>query len=110
MKKKTIFKGAATALVTPMCDDRIEYTALGRLIDMQIEGGIDALVIGGTTGEAATLSDSERYEMYSFAKAYIAGRTKLIFGTGTNDTRVAKKHTRFAEKIGCDGALLVTPY
>ena len=66
MKKKTIFKGAATALVTPMCDDRIEYTALGRLIDMQIEGGIDALVIGGTTGEAATLSDSERYEMYSF--------------------------------------------
>ena len=110
MKKKTILKGAATALVTPMRDGKIDYTALGRLIDMQIESGIAALVIGGTTGEAATLSDSERYEMYTFAKAKVAGKTKLIFGTGTNDTRVAKKHTRFAETLGCDGALLVTPY
>lgn len=110
MKKKTIFKGAATALVTPFSDGKIDYTALDALIDMQIAAGISALVIGGTTGEAATLSDSERYEMYTFAKAKIAGRTKLILGTGTNDTRVALKHTRFAEKLGCDGALLVTPY
>ena len=110
MKKKTIFKGAATALVTPMRDGEIDYAALGRLIDMQIESGISALVIGGTTGEAATLSDSERYEMYTFAKAKISGRAKLILGTGTNDTRVAVKHTKFAETLGCDGALLVTPY
>ena len=110
MKKETIFKGAATALVTPMRDGEIDYSALGKLIDTQIAAGISALVIGGTTGEAATLSDSERYEMYTFAKAKIAGRTKLILGTGTNDTRVAKKHTRFAEALGCDGALLVTPY
>lgn len=110
MKKKTIFEGAATALVTPMRDGKIDYTALGNLIDMQISAGISALVIGGTTGEAATLSDSERYEMYTFAKAKIAKRTKLILGTGTNDTRVAIKHTRFAETLGCDGALLVTPY
>lgn len=110
MKKKTIFKGAATALVTPIRDGKIDYTALDKLIDMQIASGIAALVIGGTTGEAATLSDSERYEMYTFAKAKIAGRTKLIFGTGTNDTRVAIKHTHFAEALGCDGALLVTPY
>ncbi len=110
MKKKTIFKGAATALVTPMRDGKIDYTALGALIDKQIEAGISALVIGGTTGEAATLCDGERYEMYTFAKAKISGRTKLILGTGTNDTRVALKHTRFAETLGCDGALLVTPY
>ena len=110
MKKKTIFCGAATALVTPMRDGKIDYASLGNLIDMQAEAGVSALVIGGTTGEAATLSDSERYEMYTYSKAKLAGRAKLIFGTGTNDTRVALKHTKFAEKLGCDGALLVTPY
>ena len=77
---------------------------------MQIESGIDALVIGGTTAEAATLSDEERYKLYSFAKGKIAGRTKLILGTGTNDTRVALAHTKFAESLQCDGVLLVTPY
>ena len=110
MKKKTIFRGTATALVTPMSEGRIDYTALSALIDMQIAGGITALVIGGTTGEAATLSDDERYEMYTFAKAKIADKAKLILGTGTNDTRVAVKHTHFAETLGCDGVLLVTPY
>ncbi len=108
--KKEIFKGAATALITPFSDGEIDYRALGGLIDMQIEGGIDALVIGGTTAEAATLSDEERYKLYSFAKGKIAGRTKLILGTGTNDTRVARAHTKFAETLGCDGVLLVTPY
>jgi 4-hydroxy-tetrahydrodipicolinate synthase len=68
------------------------------------------LIIGGTTGEAATLSDSERYELYAFAKEKIGGRCALMLGTGTNDTRVAIKHTQFAEELGCDGALLVTPY
>lgn len=110
MKKKVIFKGVATALVTPFIDGEIDYGALGRLIDMQIDAGIDALVIGGTTAEVATLSDDERYKLYSFTKGKIAGRSKLIFGTGTNDTRVALSHTRYAEQIGCDGVLLVTPY
>ena len=77
---------------------------------MQISAGVSALIIGGTTAEAATLSDDERYKLYSFAKGKIAGRTKLIFGTGTNDTRVALAHTKFAERLGCDGVLLVTPY
>ena len=108
--KKEIFCGAATALITPFSDGEIDYKALGGLIDMQIESGIDALVIGGTTAEAATLSDEERYKLYSFAKGKIAGRTKLILGTGTNDTRVALAHTKFAERLGCDGVLLVTPY
>lgn len=110
MKKKEIFRGAATALITPFYDGEIDYPSLGRLIDFQIEGGIDALVIGGTTAEAATLSDDERYKLYTFAKGKIGGRTKLILGTGTNDTRVALAHTKFAERLGCDGVLLVTPY
>ena len=108
--KKEIFRGAATALITPFSGGEIDYPALSRLIEYQIKGEIDALVIGGTTAEAATLSDEERYKLYTFAKGKIAGRTKLILGTGTNDTRVAIAHTRFAERLGCDGVLLVTPY
>ncbi len=110
MKKKEIFRGTATALVTPFLEGEIDYPTLGRMIDWQIESGIDALVIGGTTAEAATLSDDERYKLYTFAKGKIQGRTKLILGTGTNDTRVAMSHTKFAERLGCDGVLLVTPY
>ena len=110
MKKKEIFCGAATALITPFSGGEIDYATLGRLIEYQIEGGIDALIIGGTTAEAATLSDDERYKLYTFAKGKIAGHTKLILGTGTNDTRVAIAHTKFAVQLGCDGVLLVTPY
>ncbi len=110
MNKKIIFKGAATALITPFLNGEIDYKTLSTLIDYQIAGGIDALVIGGTTAEVATLSDTERYKLYSFAKEKTAGRTKLIFGTGTNDTKVAIAHTKFAESLGCDGVLLVTPY
>lgn len=108
--KKTIFEGVGTALITPFSDGRIDFPALGRLIEWQIEEGVSALVIGGTTGEAATLSDEERYELYAFAKEKIGGRCALMLGTGTNDTRVAINHTRIAEELGCDGALLVTPY
>ena len=110
MEKKNIFHGTACALVTPFKDGDIDYDALGKLIDFQIGAEIDALVIGGTTAEVATLSDKERYSLYTFAKERIAGRTKLIFGTGTNDTKVALTHTKFAEDLGCDGVLLVTPY
>lgn len=110
MKKKEIFRGTATALITPFRDGEIDYPALYSIIDSQILAGIDALVIGGTTGEAATLDEDERYRLYSMAAEYINGRTKLIFGTGTNDTRCAIRHTRRAEEIGCDGVLVVTPY
>lgn len=110
MEKKRIFRGTGCALITPFKKGEIDYDALGRLIDRQIEAKVDALIIGGTTGEAATLSNKERYELFSFAKERISGRTKLIFGTGTNDTRVALKHTKFAEELDCDGVLLVTPY
>ena len=110
MKKKTVFYGAATALITPFKDGEIDYECLERLIEYQISGGIDAIVIGGTTGEAATLTDEERYSLFEFAAEKISGRTRLILGTGTNDTRAALKHTKYAERVGCDGVLLVTPY
>lgn len=110
MEKKRIFRGTGCALITPFKNGEIDYESLARLIEYQIEAKVDALIIGGTTGEAATLSNKERYELFSFAKERISGRTKLIFGTGTNDTRVALKHTKFAEELGCDGVLLVTPY
>lgn len=110
MKKTEIFRGVGTALITPFKDDRIDYDALEVLIERQIDAGIDALVIGGTTAEAATLSDLERYELFKMAKDIINHRCKLIFGTGTNDTKVAVKHTEFASLLGCDGVLVVTPY
>ncbi len=108
--KKILFSGCATALITPFKNEKIDYQALEALIEAQIEAGIGALVIGGTTGEAATLSDRERYTLFEFAAERVRKRVPLIFGTGTNDTRVAIAHTRAAERIGCDGALVVTPY
>ena len=110
MKKKQIFRGVGTALVTPFCYGNIDYDSLAALIERQIEAGIEALVIGGTTAEAATLSDRERYSLFSYCKERIDGRCKLILGTGTNDTRLAVKHTRYASALGCEGVLVVTPY
>ena len=110
MKKRVIFNGVGTALVTPFSRGRIDYPTLDRLIERQIDAKIDALVIGGTTGEAATLSDNERYVLYAHAIDRVGGRCAVILGTGTNDTRVAIKHTRVAKDLSADGALVVTPY
>ena len=110
MKKRVIFKGVGTALVTPFKRGQIDYPTLDRLIERQIDARIDALIIGGTTGEAATLSDKERYKLYKHAIDRVAGRCPVILGTGTNDTRIAIKHTRVVKNLGADGALVVTPY
>ena len=110
MKKQVIFDGVGTALITPFKNGRIDFEALQKIIEQQIESKISALIIGGTTGEAATLSDFERYTLFEFAKEKTDGRVKLIFGTGTNDTRAAIRHTKKAAEIGCDGVLVVTPY
>lgn len=110
MTKKRIFRGVATALITPFKNGKIDYSSLEKIIEMQVKAGIDALVVGGTTGEVATLDDCERRELYSFAKCSIGGRAKLIFGTGTNDTKKALEHTALACEVGCDGILVVTPY
>ncbi len=108
--KQEIFKGVGTAIVTPFRDEKIDYDCFVGLVNWQIESGVAALVVGGTTGEAATLTDSERYELYRVARDVCRGRCKLVLGTGTNDTRAAIKHTKEAERIGCEGVLVVTPY
>ncbi len=108
--KKSVFKGAATALVTPFLDGEVDYIAFGYLIDRQIELGIDALVICGTTGESATLSDREHHEVLNFALAKANGRVPMIAGTGSNDTAHAVKMSKFACELGYDALLCVTPY
>ena len=110
MKKKTVFSGVGVALITPFKNGEIDFQTLSELIELQIKGGSDCIVIGGTTGEAATLTDEERYRLFEFSAERISGRAKLVLGTGTNDTRAAIRHTKYAERVGCDGVLLVTPY
>ncbi|MBR2308919.1 MAG: 4-hydroxy-tetrahydrodipicolinate synthase [Oscillospiraceae bacterium] len=108
--KKTIFEGAATAIVTPLTEKGVDYEQFGRLIDWQIEGGIDALVICGTTGESSTLGDQEHVDVLQFAYDRVAGRVPMIAGTGSNDTAYAIWLTSEAAKIGYEAALVVTPY
>ncbi len=110
INKKPVFTGVGCALVTPFLNGEIDSLAFDALVEMQISAGTDALIIGGTTGEAATLSEKERYTLYERAVKVIDGRCKVILGTGTNDTQVAVKHTKFAASLACDGALVVTPY
>ena len=108
--KKPLFRGAATALVTPFRDGSPDFEALGRLIERQIEAGIDALVVTGTTGEAATLSDRERRDVLRFSAATVKGRVPLIAGTGSPSTHTAVRLSCEAAAAGADGLLVVTPY
>lgn len=108
--KNTVFTGAATAIVTPLTKDGIDYEAFGRLIDWQIEAGIDAIVSVGTTGEGSTLDDAEHKEALKFTVERVAGRVPVIAGTGSNDIAYAISLTKFACEIGADAMLLVTPY
>lgn len=111
MSKNCIFKGCGTALVTPMkADGSLNLPEYRKLIDTQIEDGIDALIICGTTGEASTLTLREYEEAVSFAVEAIGGRVPAIAGTGTNFTDSAIERTRIAAKAGADCALTVTPY
>ncbi|MBO5648989.1 MAG: 4-hydroxy-tetrahydrodipicolinate synthase [Clostridia bacterium] len=110
MKTNTIFEGAATALITPLTPDGVDYEGLGRLIDWQIDAGIDALVIAGTTGEGSTLTDEEHREVLAFSARRAAGRVPMIAGTGSNDTAYAIELTRYACELGYDAMLVVTPY
>ena len=106
-----LFTGAATAIITPFNQDgSINYEQFGALIDWQIEEGIDALIIAGTTGEGATLSDEEHKELMDFAGQRINKRIPWIAGTGSNDTAYGIELSKAAEKSGADGLLLVTPY
>ena len=110
MKKDSIFKGVATALVTPLTKDGVDYDAFGKLIEWQIAEGIDALVICGTPGESSTLTDEEHRAVLKYAMEKAAGRVPMIAGTGSNDTSYAIELTRYAAGLGYNGVLLVTPY
>lgn len=110
MTDKPIFRGVATALITPMNASGVDYDSFGRLIDWQCEQGINALVIAGTTGEGSTLDDAEHKAVVDFAVKRIAGRCVVIAATGSNDTRYAVQLTKYCCDAGADAMLCVTPY
>lgn len=111
MKNNTpIFRGIATALITPLTADGIDYAQFGKLIDWQIDQGINALVICGTTGESSTLSDAEHRRAIAFACERVNGRVPVIAGTGSNETAYAVELTKSACADGADAVLVVTPY
>ena len=108
--KNTVFTGAATAIVTPLTKDGIDYEQFARLIEWQISEGIAAIVAVGTTGEGSTLDDREHKEAIKFCVEQVAGRVPVIAGTGSNDTAYAIELTKYACQVGADAMLLVTPY
>ncbi len=108
--KNTVFRGMATAIVTPMTKTGIDYDALGRFIDFQIESGINALVVMGTTGENATIEPEDQTRVIRYAVERAAGRVPIIAGTGTNNTEHVLHNTRNACAAGADAVLVVTPY
>ena len=110
MNKPTVFTGAATAIITPLTPDGIDYDRYGAMIDWQIEAGIDAIVTVGTTGEGSTLSDEEHRAAIKFCVDRVAHRVPVIAGTGSNDTDYAVDLSRYAAEVGADAMLLVTPY
>lgn len=110
MTSNPIFRGVATALVTPTTADGVDYEALGRLIDWQIEEGINALVIAGTTGEGSTLTVEEHKEVVRYSVQRVNHRIPVIGGTGSNDTATAIELTKSACEDGVDACLVVTPY
>lgn len=107
----SLFKGSGVAIITPMKDNgEINYDAFNELIEAQITGGTDALIVCGTSGEAPTLDDPEHLEAIGFAVQQSKGRVPVIAGTGSNNTAHAVMMSEEAEKLGADGLLLVTPY
>ena len=104
------FKGIATAMITPFDENGVNLEEFGKMIEYQIEGGTDALVILGTTGEPATMTETEKEQVITYSVKKAAGRIKIIVGTGSNDTAKAVASSVRAEKLGADGILAVTPY
>jgi 4-hydroxy-tetrahydrodipicolinate synthase len=105
-----MFSGVYTALITPFKNGKIDFEALGKLIESQYRAGIDGVVPCGTTGESPTLSHEEHEQIIEFCVKVAKGKMKILAGTGSNSTAEAIRFTHFAKKVGCDGALLVTPY
>ena len=111
MTKKRIFTGAGVAIVTPMnADGSVNYEAMGQLIEQQVTGGTDAIIVCGTTGESSTLTDEEHRRVIQFTVAQVNHRIPVVAGTGSNDTAYCLELSQDAQKMGVDGLLLVTPY
>lgn len=108
--EKSFFTGACTALVTPFIGGQVNYPMLERLLQRQMETGISAVILCGTTGESPTLSDLEKLEIFRRGKAFVGDRMKIICGTGSNDTRHAVELSIAAQEVGADGLLVVAPY
>lgn len=108
--KTVIFKGAATALITPFRNGTVDYEAFGAILDAQIAAGISALVVCGTTGEAATMTDREQIDTIAFAVQRVKGRVPVIAGAGSNHTAHAVELCRESCRVGADALLVVTPY
>ena len=108
--KNTVFTGAATAIVTPLNEQGIDYERFAALIEWQIQQGIDAIVVVGTTGEGSTLTDEEHKTAIKFCVEQVHGRVPVIAGTGSNDIAYAISLTQYACEVGADAVLLVTPY
>ncbi len=108
--KKLIFKGCATAIATPFCKTGVNFTEFKKLIEFQINEGIDALVFLGTTGESSTMTTDEKKEVMKFAIETVSKRVPVIFGTGSNCTKTAIENSKYAQSIGADAVLIVTPY
>lgn len=108
--KKPIFRGAGVAIITPYTEDGVNFPELGRIIEDQIKNGTDAIVITGTTGESATMTDEEHRATIKFAVDQVKGRIPVIAGTGSNETAYAVELSQYAEEVGADAVLVVTPY
>jgi 4-hydroxy-tetrahydrodipicolinate synthase len=108
--KQVLFTGACTALVTPFIGEQINYPMVQRLLHRQIDAGIQAIVLGGTTGESPTLTDREKLELYRRGKEFVGDRALVICGTGSNDTKHAVELSIAAQEAGADALLVVTPY
>ena len=108
--KQVLFTGACTALVTPFIGEQINYPMVQRLLHRQINAGIQAIVLGGTTGESPTLTDREKLELYRRGKEFVGDRALVICGTGSNDTKHAVELSIAAQEAGADALLVVTPY
>ena len=108
--KKIIFKGCGTAIVTPFTEDGVNFEEFGRLIEDQIKNKVDSIIVCGTTGEASTMTLEEKKETIKFAVEKVNKRIPVIAGTGGNCTKSVIEMTKYAESIGVDGALIVTPY
>ncbi|WIW71483.1 4-hydroxy-tetrahydrodipicolinate synthase [Anaerosinus gibii] len=108
--KEIMFKGAGVAIITPFNETGIDFNELARLIDFNIENGTDAIIITGTTGESATMTDEEHKEAIKFTINHVNKRIPVIAGTGSNDTAYAMQLSKYAQEVGADGLLLVTPY